>query len=197
MKLLNVGCGATRPGEPWTNLDCLHDVLKPGTPERIQLDSEPNYVNFDIANGSLPFEHFSFDGVLISHVIEHFNWREAVRILADCRNVLKTGGILVVSVPNADYFLSVAEQDTPERAQELFGEPICVGEPWHKSFMDYGLFYNQHQQILTTGALRCLLIRAGFPKQSHFAPASLPGVLEEIEPLMNRRKFSAEVYAVK
>ena len=192
MKLLNVGCGATRPTD-WVNLDNLHDVLKPGTPERTNLDKETNYVDHKLPE-IMPFKEGTFDGVLCSHVIEHFDCQDAVKILEDCRRVLKIGGILVVSVPDAEYFRLVLNIDTRDRAVELFGEPICPDEPWHKSFFDYGLFYNQHKQILTDTSLWCLLVKAGF------SPAFLyvsNDTSKEIEKIMNRRKFSLEMTALK
>lgn len=207
MRLLNVGCGATRPGDPWTNLDNLHSVLKPGTPERANLDKEDNYVNFSLGfkahetpqfGHSMPFEEATFDGVLCSHLIEHFDCQEAASVLFDCRRILKPGGLLVVSVPDAEYFLNVYDLDTPECAVELFGEPICPDEPWHRSFFDYALFYAQHKQILTEPALKCLFLRSGFEYSTRIK-YGLAGneAWPEISKLMNRRKFSLEMCAVK
>lgn len=203
MKLLNIGCGSVRPGPPWINLDNLHDQLKPGTPERINLDKELNYVNYDISKKFIPYAENVFDGILCSHVVEHFTCLEAVDLLEDCRRILKPGGILVVSVPDAEYFLSVHDEDKPENAVELFGEPICPDEPWHKSFFDYALFYNQHKQVLTFSSLRCILIKAGFPKETiarfgfRIEPDPVTNITNEIEKIVNRRKFSVELCAVK
>lgn len=202
MKLLNVGCGGNRPGEPWTNLDCLREILKPGTPERINLDNEPNYVecNF-LTKGSLPFTFDEFDGVLCSHVIEHFSARDAVSVLSDCRRILKPGGLLVVSVPDAAYFLDVYSQDTPENAVKLFGEPIS--EPWHNKFFDYALFKEDHMQVLTWPALTCLLVKAGFPPHSVRSLRMEPGAMSmtavesEIRKILNRQKFSVILKAIK
>lgn len=199
MKLLNLCCGATRPGAPWTNLDSLRAVLKSGTPERTNLDRESNYVDFDALSGPLPFPDNEFDGILASHCVEHWDCQQAAMVLAECRRVLKLGGLLVVSVPDARYFLQVHRDDTPERAVELFGEPICPAEPWHKSFFDYALFNEHHKQVLTEGGLMCLLIRAGFAFDDigSFAFWRRDEPLRSIEAIMNRRKFSIEMCAVK
>lgn len=202
MRLLNVACGSVRPGDPWINLDNLRTQLNHGTPERINLDKEPNYVEHELTSGSMPFPNDMFHGILCSHLIEHFDAQESVRILRECRRVLAIGGFLVVSVPSAQYFLSVLDRDKPENAVELFGEPICPDEPWHKSFFDYALFYEQHKQILTYSSLSCLLIRAGFGSSRPFMQAlqgysSRDPVVSEIEKIMNRRKFSLELLAVK
>lgn len=203
MKLLNVGCGAVRPGEPWTNLDNLWEQLQLGTPERVNLDSEPNYINHPLLEqGDMPFNNDTFDGILCSHVIEHFDCHQAVRILSDCRRILKPGGVLVVSVPDAEYFLRVHAIDTPDSAVELFGEPICPDEPWHKSFFDYALFYNQHKQILSNHSLKCILLRSGFIEFNvrsgitEHTQIIRPEIMA-IEAIMNRRKFSLEMVAIK
>lgn len=204
MKLLNVGCGSVRPWGPWTNLDDLQSQLKPGTPERENLDKEINYINHKLPD-PMPFLDDCFDGLLISHVIEHFTCHDAAHILFDCKRVLKPGGLLVVSVPDAEYFLKVHSQDTPERAVELFGEPICPDEPWHKSFFDYALWYNQHKQLIDHDVLLAILWKAGFDRhriqqvspQLQTGKVVISPVFEEIEKIMNRRKFSLEMCAVK
>jgi len=86
---------------------------------------------------------------------------------------------------------------------ELFGEPISADEPWQKSFFDYALFHREHQQVLTEESLRCLLLKAGFTDvrdvllaSGHFGGVDNPA-LPEIEKIMNRRKFSVELVAIK
>lgn len=198
MKLLNVGCGSNRPqDEHWWNLDNLRTQLKEGTPERINLERELRYMECDLSTQSIPTVDEAFDAVLLSHVIEHFDCHGAVEVILKCRRVLKPGGILVVSVPDASYFLSVHDKDVPERAVELFGEPICPAEQWHKSFFDYALFLDQHRQVLTRDSLICLLIRAGFDRKIMAPRRGTIPAYREIEKIMNRRKFSLEMCAIK
>lgn len=200
MNLLNVGCGGQRPGAPWTNLDTLRTQLMLGSPERINLDKEPNYVECDLLKQSLPFPNELFDGILLQHVLEHFTCHDSVDVLLKCRAVLKPGGVLVASVPDAHYFLHVHDRDTRENAVEIFGESIS-GD-WHdsqcKSFFDYALFHRGHKQLLTDDSLKCLLIRSGFLVQNighsqRYELKLLP--LMQVE--LNRRKFSAILYAYK
>lgn len=191
MKLLNVGAGGQRPGDPWINLDTLRTQLAVGTPERTNLDAEKNYIECNLLMQSIPFPTGHFDGILLQHVLEHFTCHEAVDVLLRCRAVLKPGGLLVATVPNADYFLDVFDEDTKERAVGLFGEPIH--DAGHETFFSYALFRHDHKQILTDSSLKCLLLRSGFSnekiKQPSFSfeqPASL-----EILKQLNRRQFSA------
>lgn len=194
MKLLNVGCGGQRPGEPWTNLDTLRTQLMPGSPERINLDKEPNYVECDLLVQSIPFPVGHFDGILLQHVLEHFTCHEAVDVLLRCRAVLKPGGLLCASVPDADYFMAHHHSDTRENAVELFGEPIS--EPQHGTFFSYALFHKEHQQILSTTGLVALLARSGFKHVHRGLSGEYHGpICDEIEKQLTRRKFSAILYA--
>ena len=66
MKFLNVGCGGQRPqSEEWYNLDNLRTQLKEGTPERINLDHEPRYVECNLLTEPIPFPVDHFDGMLL------------------------------------------------------------------------------------------------------------------------------------
>lgn len=197
MRLLNLCCGATRPGEPWTNLDSLHSVLLEGTPEKANLDRELNYVNHDVLSGPLPFPDDTFDGILASHCVEHWDCQEAVRVLKECHRVLYPSGFLMISVPNASYFREVFGQDCHENAVELFGEPIFL-EDGEDTFFGYGLFNRFHKQILTDDALWALLQRSGFGEPDQI-PKGMPEhtVVGRMISLLNRRKFSLEVLAIK
>jgi SAM-dependent methyltransferase len=202
MSILNLGCGAVRPGPPFINADNLRTQLIVGTPERTNLDREMNYLETTLP-ATLPFNDGHFDGILCGHVIEHFDCMDSVKILDECHRLLAPGGLLVVSVPDADYFLKVHDRDNRANAIELFGEPINPTEWWFNSFLEYGLFFGQHKQIITEGTLRCLLIRAGFWSGDIFQLKDYLKIREHplpmslIEPIMNRRKFSLELCATK
>lgn len=197
MRLLNAGCGGNRLPEPWVNLDELRAHLAPGTPERANLDAEPNYVDHRLGSGPMPFADESFDGVLLSHVIEHMDAIAAVATLRDVRRVLKTGGCVVVSVPDASYFRRVHAEDNRENAERLFGEPIHDDD---QSFFDYALFHRDHRQVLTEDALWCLLVKAGFPhvhSQRVFVECLYNDAFKELYAVRNRPKFSLEMAAFK
>lgn len=162
MRLLNLCAGANRPHSPeWTNLDQLHPVLSPGTPERANLDAESNYVEHDVLSGPLPFEDGIFSGILASHCVEHWDCQQAVRVMQECRRVLKQGGVFMVSVPDASYFRKVYNEDTPENAIRLFGEPIHLPDG-ENTFFGYGLWNRFHLQLFTEDTMWCCLTRGGF-----------------------------------
>lgn len=162
MKLLNLCSGAVRPqDEEWWNLDNLHQVLAPGTPERNNLDQEPRYVNFDALSGPLPFEDGTFDGIVASHCLEHWSCQDALKILRECRRVLKLSGIILISVPDSAYFRANWKDDTVENAERIFGEPIYLPDG-ERTFMGYALFNRFHQLVLSEDDVWCYLTMAGF-----------------------------------
>lgn len=86
MKLLNLGCGERRHSD-WINVDftshspevLAHDLKKP-----------------------LPFPEGEFDAVYHSHVLEHLPRPAAPGFLAECRRVLRPGGVIRVAVPDLE-----------------------------------------------------------------------------------------------
>ncbi len=183
-------------------MDELRTHLPVGTPERTNLDAEPRYIECRLGSEPIPMEDNSVDGLLCQHVIEHLDCHTAAEVLKDCRRVLKPGGLMIASVPDAEYFLRVYARDTRATASELFGEPIS--EAWHEKFFDYALWHEQHVQILTHASLRCLFLRAGWPMERlsnywRWSARDAPGesAYDLMAPELNRQKFSAWCYATK
>lgn len=67
------------------------------------LDLKSDYP-FDLRSG-LPFPDESIDFIYAEHVLEHFNYRELLVLLGECKRVMKSGAVLKVSVPNARIYL--------------------------------------------------------------------------------------------
>jgi len=51
---------------------------------------------------NLPLGNESFDAVMASELIEHFELKDGIRIVNEVRRVLKPGGVFVGSVPNTE-----------------------------------------------------------------------------------------------
>lgn len=200
MKLLNLCCGANRPqDEFWWNLDNLRDHLELGTPERINLDAEPRYINTDIEI-SIPFHNGEFDGILASHCLEHWDCKLGVNVIERCRYLLKPGGTLMVSAPDASYFRLMHSADTAENAVELFGEPIYAPDG-EDTFFGYALWNRFHKAILTEDALWAYFARAGFEDKKVERISAMVNdgneVVKEMWRILNRRLFSLVMIGVK
>lgn len=208
MKLANLGCGGTRPqDEHWWNVDTLHDILKPGTPEREQLDSEPRYIDHDLANG-VPFPDNDLDGILCAHCLEHMTLHDSVKVLRECHRALKPGGVMMVSVPDATVFRRHHHDDTMENAERIFGEPIWPGDG-EVTFMGYAGFTHNHLQLFTEDSMWCCMTRAGFGNPSISQQAWIYRMFEEqkrdtplrafnaMTSILNRLPFSLVMVGVK
>lgn len=191
MKILNLGCGGARvKGDEWINLDDLHSILPEGSGAREDLDKETNYVNFNVYAGPLPFEAETIDAVLASHFFEHFDAQEGLKIMKDCHRILCSGGQLLVSVPDADYFRRMYPQDRNENWVQLF-DTHDPGNTY-KTFFEAALWFNEHKMIFTQSALWSYFTMAGFNIADNINGAHGQMIVE-----LNRRKFSCEMLGVK
>lgn len=117
------------------------------------------------ATRSLPFPDQSLDGIFTEHMLEHVPLTAGLRLLRECRRVLRPGGILRVIVPDGRMFvddymneMSVAEQpgDLEIGALPTLGlsSPMLV---LNRIFYGYG-----HRCIYDFSLLREVLQHAGF-----------------------------------
>jgi len=196
MKLINLCCGGIRSDPPWINVE--YDGVTHG-----------NYVQLDITSDNWPWENESIDGILCSHVFEHFTVPALQKILRECYRILKVGGVLRIAVPNATYFRSVYDIDNKESVGELFGEVERINGP-QRSFMGFALFYDEHLQLFTEDTLWCTLVNNESPvgsvsflpenvKRTDYKKTSRLGhyCSGELAALDNRPKFSLFMEAFK
>lgn len=60
---------------------------------------------FDLRIG-LPFPDESIDFIYAEHVLEHFQFKDVVMLLEECKRVMKHGAVLKISVPDASIYLN-------------------------------------------------------------------------------------------
>jgi predicted SAM-dependent methyltransferase len=186
MKILNLGCGGTRPQDPmWLNVDNWegggHEI------------NEPNFVRHDLRQ-KLPFESSTFDGCLFSHCLEHLDAQEGLCVMREILRVLKPSGILTVSVPDASYFRKVYPEDRNENWPRLFG----VTDPPNPipTFFEAALWFDQHKAIMCEDTVWAFFIRAGF-NEPFFGLVEGHPVFDQIKPHLNRLEFSLIMSAAK
>jgi predicted SAM-dependent methyltransferase len=85
-KFLNIGCGQ-RFHHDWINVDVV--------------PAHPSVIQCDVQKG-IPYPDNFFDVVYHSHVLEHFERRNALLFIKECRRVLKPGGLIRIAVPDLE-----------------------------------------------------------------------------------------------
>lgn len=196
MKYLNLGCGSHRPkGHEWTNVDQLSQQLPDH--EVGQLKGERNYLEMDISK-PLEFPDEEFHAILMAHVLEHFSVQPAQSLLRECLRVLKPGGVIMVSVPDAEYFRHVFPKDKGAPTwQDLYG----VSDPPNPipTWMQAALYFDQHYQVFSEETLWCALTNAGFTnvERSPKPPVFEDEVRSTMASILDRIPFSLVFTAQK
>jgi predicted SAM-dependent methyltransferase len=92
---LNIGC-AGRVLNGWLNTD--YDSALPMV---MYLDIKERF----------PFEEETFDYIFSEHVIEHFSYRDGVKMLTECFRVLKTSGKIRISTPDLAFLIDLTRPE--------------------------------------------------------------------------------------
>ena len=143
--LLHLGCGPIN-AKGYTNVD-------------VQPFPHVHYVH-----GVYPLEIFqsnSVDLVYVSHVLEHFSFKELPSVLKEWKRILKVGGILRLGVPNFEVLTKIYI-DTGD-INSILG-PLMGGQTDR---------YNFHYSVFDLKYLTNLLNEAGFTKIQLWDPAQV------------------------
>jgi 2-polyprenyl-3-methyl-5-hydroxy-6-metoxy-1,4-benzoquinol methylase len=101
-KLLDVGCGNGARLARLRSLGwevCGQDI----DPQAVAYAIETFGISAYLGHlEDIRFPEASFDYITLNHVVEHSH--DPVRLLKECRRLLKKGGLLVIVTPNADSF---------------------------------------------------------------------------------------------
>ena len=180
MIYLNLGCGYPRPqNEPWINIDQLQAALtNPKSPERCNLAKERNYLECDLSKG-IPYYDKEVDAIFASHFFEHLTPLEGVVLMRECLRVLKPGGVLRTSVPDAELMVDFEIKGIPYSEEH---------HPPEMTFTEFVLTFHEHKQITCYGVMFSLYYIAGFNQITRrvFGQSPVPGLAS----LDNRPSFS-------
>lgn len=129
---LNFGCGENRI-TGWCNYDEEVDITQP-----------------------LPFEDDHADFIFAEHVVEHVDYRAALKFFAECRRVLKPGGVIRIAVPSLENIWKRGDQDYFNFVRKWAPSADRRGA-MHAIINAHG-----HKAIWTQGLLEACLFYAGF-----------------------------------
>lgn len=116
----------------------------------------PNFINID----QVDYKHIhykrnvrnlnfiqtnSIEYIYASHVLEYFDFEEAKKVLREWKRVLKSGGIIRLSVPNFKSLIKIYEKtnDIDKVIGPLFGKiKFKKSYAYHKCVYDYKKLYS-------------------------------------------------------
>lgn len=117
---------------------------------RANLDGLPGITLTQASIYQQPYADNSFDGVILSEVLEHID--DEIGGLREIMRVLRPGGVLVITVPNANY--PFWWDPINKTLETLFNRPIRSGPL-------AGIWAN-HVRLYTAERLREVALSAGF-----------------------------------
>lgn len=99
------------------------------------------------------------DLIYMSHVLEHVGHRDVVTTLREMHRILKSGGILRISVPDFDKILDIYQASDNDITAII--QPLMGGQ-------DYP--FNYHYTVFNEAHLRSTMTRGGFRTTRHWDP---------------------------
>ena len=172
-----------------------------GSPIKLDLGAGPDsrmdgWTTVDLASGGdlrvdlldpLPLRENEVDEIYASHLLEHFDYRDLMKMLADWHRVLRHGGRLRVAVPNARIFINAYVSD--DRFDEAF---YCQYKPalhynTRIDYLNYMAYMDGHHRHMFDEENLSAVFRAG-----GFSVASLRKFDPELD--LKKREYES-IYA--
>ncbi len=116
------------------------------------------FLQHDIRQG-LPFETGSVHAIFMSHVLEHYGYREAVALLRECRRVLNSDGVMRLSVPNAFLLINKYRDNMLKDYEEINDNLENLPTELAKL---HELLYSDHKAVYDEQTLSSVVEEAGF-----------------------------------
>ncbi|MFN3930132.1 MAG: class I SAM-dependent methyltransferase [Brevundimonas sp.] len=172
---LNVQYGAGWDAAPgWINFDSSPSLWLERLPligGLLKMNAErfPAGIRFGDITRGLPVPNASAKAVYASHVLEHLSYADALKAVRNTRDLLKTGGVFRVIVPDlkvrVDRYMAASDSGDPEAASRLMRETLLGRESRATTPIGYlrALIGNsEHLWMWDEASLRRVLEEAGF-----------------------------------
>ena len=103
-------------------------------PAKLHLGAGPNilagWLNTDVepkgigvyyldAGKPFPIQDQAFDYIFNEHLIEHFTYRDGLRVLQECYRVLKPGGAIRIATPDMDKIIGLRTKEKNDLQNRL------------------------------------------------------------------------------
>lgn len=143
-------------------------------------------LNYDVARG-IPLDEGSMEGINLSHVLEHFDFKTGQGLLRECFRILRPGGIIRVSCPDLKKYAAAYVSHDEQFWNRVGSLPYCnyPAMPTAGAILA-GKAYDAHNGHLwfydaetAMAVLREVGFRTAAEKSLH--ESDLPAI-EEIEP---------------
>ena len=128
----------------------------------IAIDQAQSDITHDLTT-PLPFPAGSVDEIYSSAVLEHFYYHELMKLLEDCRRVLRPGGLFHCGVPDVTHYI-----DAYLGKRTLDPRKFCRYEPGRTnsaklSYLNYIAYLGGHHKLLFDAEnIQTVLQDAGF-----------------------------------
>lgn len=162
------------------NSKVVKELLSSSVPVKLELGAgERNmagWTSVDLSNNCslnldltepIPFPDNTVSMIYSSHVLEHFEYSELIKLLTECLRVLKPGGIFSASIPNARIYLN-AYHDAKSFNPVIY----CRHEPAYNfnSSIDYvnyiAYMAGHHKYMFDEANIIAILNKTGFRNTS-------------------------------
>jgi ubiquinone/menaquinone biosynthesis C-methylase UbiE len=159
--LLDIGCGVGFMSAVVSQIGYAVDCLDASNNLKEEVIQQFNlkFSECNVESAPIPYPDNTFDVVLLTEVLEHFNYNPLVP-LYEIRRVLKPGGKLFLTTPNmasifALYTILMGDNVSGNLNQVL-------GRGWQKQYGQHQVFRDMHFRYYTIKDVRQLMQIAGF-----------------------------------
>lgn len=153
LRRLHIGCGR-HVLDGWLNTD-----RRPKTARVVRVDTRKK----------LPFPAASFQYVFSEHLIEHLDYADGARMLAECYRILSPGGKIRISTPDLAFLLGLQDENGTDLQRNYIRWSLqthVADAPTEDPAFVINNFFRAwgHRFIHSESSLRYALEQAGFTR---------------------------------